>query len=69
MTAVVLTLGLFASIVLHELAHSLVAQQYGIPMKGITLFIFGGVWRMGHDTEFTGCSRCVLRLSGRWQAW
>jgi Zn-dependent protease len=33
----------FASIVLHELAHSIVAKAYRIPVKSITLFIFGGV--------------------------
>ncbi|MHC4789046.1 MAG: site-2 protease family protein [Planctomycetota bacterium] len=42
-------LGLFASIVAHELAHSLVARGYGIQMKGITLFIFGGVAEMGDE--------------------
>ncbi len=41
--------GLFASIVLHELAHSLVARRYGMVMKGITLFIFGGVAEMGDE--------------------
>jgi Zn-dependent protease len=39
-------LGLFASIVFHELAHSLVARRYDIPIRGITLFIFGGVSEM-----------------------
>lgn len=33
----------FLSIIAHELAHSLVAIRNGIPVKGITLFIFGGV--------------------------
>ena len=35
--------GLFASIVFHELWHSIVARRYGVAIDGITLFIFGGV--------------------------
>lgn len=42
-------LGLFLSIIFHEFCHSLVARSYGMPMKGITLFIFGGVAEMGED--------------------
>ena len=40
------TIGLLFSIVFHETAHSLVARRYGIEIRGITLFIFGGVAEM-----------------------
>lgn len=43
------TLGLFGSVVIHELFHSLVARRNNLPMKGITLFIFGGVAQMGGE--------------------
>jgi Zn-dependent protease/CBS domain-containing protein len=42
-------LGLFVSIVAHEFCHSLAARRSGMPMKGITLFIFGGVAEMNQE--------------------
>jgi Zn-dependent protease len=44
-------LGLFISIVFHEFCHSLVARKFDLPMKGITLFIFGGVAEMNKEPE------------------
>lgn len=43
-------LGLFVSILAHELGHALAARKYGVEMRGITLFIFGGVAEMAEDT-------------------
>jgi Zn-dependent protease/predicted transcriptional regulator len=50
-------LGLFVSIVFHEFWHSIIARKYGLPISGITLFIFGGVSEMTDEpreakTEF-----------------
>ena len=42
-------LGLFLSIIVHEFSHSIVARKFGMPMKGITLFIFGGVAEMDDE--------------------
>ena len=44
-------LGLFISIIFHEFCHSMVARKFGMPMNGITLFIFGGVAEMNEEPE------------------
>ena len=51
----VVTAGLFfGSVLLHELSHSVVARSLGIPVQGITLFLFGGVTQTKMDAESPG---------------
>ncbi len=48
---IVTSLLFFGSVVFHELAHSVVAQRYKIKVMSITLFLFGGLARIGREPD------------------
>jgi Zn-dependent protease len=52
--ALISALLFFASILLHELGHALVAVRKGIGIADITLWMFGGVARMQRDSDSPG---------------
>jgi Zn-dependent protease/CBS domain-containing protein len=43
-------ISLFVCVLLHELGHSFVALRFNVPVRSITLFIFGGVAQMGAES-------------------
>jgi Zn-dependent protease len=45
---------LFASLILHELGHALVARRQGIHVERIELFLFGGLTQMSRDAASPG---------------
>jgi Zn-dependent protease/predicted transcriptional regulator len=49
--SVVAALLLFVSVLLHELSHSIVGNRLGLGIRGITLFIFGGIAHLGKEPE------------------
>ena len=54
---------LFVSVLLHELSHSIIAKKNNIPIKGITLFIFGGVAEMTEEPT-TAKSEIKMAVAG-----
>ncbi|HEX2466989.1 MAG TPA: site-2 protease family protein [Solirubrobacterales bacterium] len=52
--AVASALAFFASILLHELGHAVVANRRGIRISEITLWLFGGIARMDRDSDSPG---------------
>jgi Zn-dependent protease/predicted transcriptional regulator len=53
----------FASVVFHELSHTLVAKLYRIPVESITLFIFGGISRISKEAA-TATQEFLIALAG-----
>lgn len=52
--AVITTFLFFLSVLLHEISHSIVANRNGVPIRKITLFVFGGVAQMSRDVTSPG---------------
>jgi Zn-dependent protease len=59
LTSVVAALLLFVSVLVHELAHSLVAKARGLPVKSITLFLLGGVSNLETEPQKAGVEFAV----------
>ena len=61
--AIAATLCFFGSLLLHELAHSVVARSYGVEIKSITLFLFGGVAELESEPQ-TAAVEFQVALAG-----
>ena len=59
LTSIVAGLLLFVSVLIHELAHSLVAKSKGVQVKSITLFLLGGVSNLETEPEKAGVEFAV----------
>jgi Zn-dependent protease/predicted transcriptional regulator len=58
------SLGLFASVLLHELSHCFVARRLGVEVRQITLFIFGGVSEMAQTSSSSPAAEFRTTIAG-----
>ncbi len=63
LVAIISALLFFSSLILHELAHSLVARAGGVPVSKITLFLLGGVSQMEDEPHSAG-KEFVMAFAG-----
>ncbi|HEX7943850.1 MAG TPA: site-2 protease family protein [Phenylobacterium sp.] len=61
--AAIIVVGLAASIVLHELAHTLVGRAMGVSVDRITLFLFGGVAELHEEPKRPG-AELAMAIAG-----
>src|SRR5512139_1953876 len=54
---------MFGSVLLHELGHSAIAMRYKIPVRRITLFIFGGVAQIGAEPP-SAIAELLIAIAG-----
>src|SRR4051794_23812064 len=59
----VTALAFFLCIVLHELGHAVVGRAQGMPINGITLFLFGGVAELGGEPP-SARSEFLMAIAG-----
>lgn len=61
--AIVTAVLFFATLLLHELAHSIVAQAWGLKVRGITLFALGGISQIESESP-NAKSEFMIAISG-----
>jgi Zn-dependent protease/CBS domain-containing protein len=63
LTGAVTAIMLFVSVLLHELGHSVIALRYKVPVRSITLFLFGGVAQVGAEPP-SAVAELLIAIAG-----